>query len=903
MNSLTKFFIALFVFVLLSFIVKAQRAVGNGTPVISGGGEVTRQELQDTSAAIRTDAVSRSELADSVASRITQAILDDSTAAIRSDFSNSGTIIIKQNIGGLYSDEFNVGDLQTKYPTATYNDLKVIRQANWTILKTLCDSSQIQNIPVLLPAGEIEIHINDGQRITVPDSAVLVIQGQETIIETWPIVKSYDIVLFDLDRDYRDVNNTLKISDCTFISEPFRLETYNATLRVSGDRTKITITDSYISAGALAKLVPGQSIVVNYSPTQIGFDHSILAYDIPSKTITLTTNLNIIIPENDAGYIGITFSEDTPVDTIRTRGEFWLEEKVSWTFCESIYGFGNNNKPVYITLDNVEIRGFDNGISLSNVSGKVKINNSYISCHSIGISAFSSNTYIRDYYIEIYNSKFIDNGFVVYAYGQGVSITADNVYGSGTYFHPNIVAIISNCLFDNIAVNFRNYSGGGATDNIVEPEWQTLISNCVFKATDDIYNVLLSEVMPVQIVNCSFEGGNVICGLKTTIINSYFYGSAVTGANWNGCFTTIRNCYLYESAIEISSDNVATTAKVFIDNVYIYPVDGTSAPTLNFGNIEYVLISNSEIAGRVLNANYALLGGIELPKKWEFRDCKIGQFTGWPYLFSLLDFYGSNYRPEIIFDRCELSTQICRCNQNSSENVIKLVECTYTALYTNTVYNPYIGTGVKLKKDINRTPQVNSLIDGIQGWSLDPNYNIFKISGLTGKRLYMAKGILNMFSDEVTIIASDSLIFTKYDPVTNNTSNVLFNANLSTNEVIKLQYDPYHFLYDGTSVSVITDTLGVVSNTTTLFQARTMGNSSHSNKIIPGTVTITAPGGQVFTDDGKGNLYQSGVYAGFVDYIRNGICIRFTTPPSTGNLIATYSWATTLHSYGAWLRL
>lgn len=66
MKSCTKFVIALWIFFLLSFVVKAQRAVGNGTPVISGGSGITQQVLDDSTAAIRTDIVGRDELSDSL---------------------------------------------------------------------------------------------------------------------------------------------------------------------------------------------------------------------------------------------------------------------------------------------------------------------------------------------------------------------------------------------------------------------------------------------------------------------------------------------------------------------------------------------------------------------------------------------------------------------------------------------------------------------------------------------------------------------------------------------------------------------------------------------------------------------------------------------------------------------
>ncbi len=814
-------------------------------------------------------------------------------------FSTGVTIPIKQNIGGLYSDKFNVGDLKSKYPSLTYNELKAIRQNNFALFKALCDSSIVQRVPVLLPAGELEMHINTGQRVIVPDSSILVIRGQNSTVETWPIVKSYSVVLFDLDENYTEVNNSLKISNCTFTSEPFRYETYNATLKPGGVTNQIVITDSYISTYAASKLVAGQPVVVNYTPTLVGFDYVIQSYNAGTKTITVTGALNGAIPNNDAGYIGLSFPEDTPIDTIRSRGEYWLEDNLFWTFSESIYGFGNNSKPVSITLENVVIDGFDTGISLSNVSGKVNVVDSYISCHVIAISAYSGNSYIRDYYVELTNSKFVNNGFIVYAYGAGVSITADNVYGSGTYFHPNIVCVATNCLFDNVAVNFRNYSGGGATDNLVRSEWQSIITACIFKQTLDIYNALFSEVMPTKIVNCSFEGGNVYANLNSTFQNCYFLNTVVVAANFNGATTYINNCNFYDSGVQGVINSGTATSKTYISNSVFYPRDGVTGATFDFAGSEYVEFNNCTIQGRALNANYALINGLGMCKKIVFNDCYIGAMTSWTFLFTRTDIYPGNVRPQVIFNRCELNTPAVRGNSNSMEQVFTYNECTFSSGFYP-YYNADLSYFGKLKRQPNFTPNTHTSVGGIQTWTLDPNYNTFKLQGLTGKRVVFGQSLNNVIADQVNIIASDSLIITKFDALTNNTSNFMFAGNYSRNDAFSMYWDPFTPLYSGSTI--ITDTLGSVNGTQTYFSSHTVGTTAYANQLIPGTVTVTVSG-QTFTDDGKGNLLKSGIYAGYIDYIRDSVYIGFSVTPAAGNVILSYSKYTTLHSYGCWRKI
>lgn len=900
MKPCTKFVIALWIFFLLSFVVKAQRAVGNGTPITSGGGEVTRQELTDTSTAIRADAVTRPELADSVALRITQAILDDSTNAIRGDFSESGFTIIKQNIGGLYSESFNVGDLKTKYPGYTYSQLKTIRQSNWTVFKTLCDSSRIQAIPVLLPAGELEIHINDGQSITIKDSLTLIIQGQNTVIEAWPITKTYDIVMFDMDDNYRQVNNKLIIKDVEFRATPFRYETYAVTLKPSGNALQAIITSPYTTSSRFE--TEGQHVVVSYSSTAIGFDHTISSFDSGTNTITFGQSLSGSIPSDDSGYIGLAFPEDTDIDTIEAKGQYWLEENISWIFIESIYGFGNNDKPVTIELYNVKVIGFDGGISTSNISGKIKIVDSYINCHHIAISCYSSNTYIRDYDVQMLNSTFYENGFLVFAYGAGTSITAANIYGSGTYFHPNIVCNIDNCLFDNIAVNFRHYSGGGDSDNIVRDTWHCTISNSVFKETQDIYNVLFSSKMPIQINNCSFEGGNVICSYLTNIVNCFFRNGALRTAVGDNSITNVLNCSFNETYINGGHDGSSQySAKVFFKNCDILPTSGQYDHAIQFGGIAYVLFENCEIKGRELNSTYGLFEGTVLPQEWIFKNCKIGTMTTWPYLFSILSWGNNKYRPKVLFENCEMNTAIIRGNQNVSENIAQTVGCIFTGNYTFTSYNEYWGISSKLAKNVNRTVNSPFSWSGTLSYGLDPNYNIFRITGTTGKRALFYKGGETHISDIVTLVVYDTLVIPQFIDGVETASNFTFAGNYTDNETISMLWDPYCLLYSGTTS--VTDTLTTASGSTDFFKLRTMGSTTKTNKIIPGTITITATGGQIATDDSMGNLYQSGVLCGWVDYQRDGVVIDFSSNPAAGIIVATYQNYNTLHSRGCWRKI
>lgn len=95
----------------------------------------------------------------------------------------------------------------------------------------------------------------------------------------------------------------------------------------------------------------------------------------------------------------------------------------------------------------------------------------------------------------------------------------------------------------------------------------------------------------------------------------------------------------------------------------------------------------------------------------------------------------------------------------------------------------------------------------------------------------------------------------------------------------------------------------VGDGSTDFFKLRTMGSTTKTNKIIPGTITITATGGQIATDDSMGNLYQSGVLCGWVDYQRDGVVIDFSSNPAAGIIVATYQNYNTLHSRGCWRKI
>jgi hypothetical protein len=90
--------------------------------------------------------------------------------------------------------------------------------------------------------------------------------------------------------------------------------------------------------------------------------------------------------------------------------------------------------------------------------------------------------------------------------------------------------------------------------------------------------------------------------------------------------------------------------------------------------------------------------------------------------------------------------------------------------------------------------------------------------------------------------------------------------------------------WTGTAVAGATALGGMVAATS----ASDTDLNGHS-KLVPGSITFTAPSGATLKDDGHGNLHGTGGY-GRIDYVTGAWSIEFTAA-ETGDLLATYEHA------------
>jgi hypothetical protein len=107
------------------------------------------------------------------------------------------------------------------------------------------------------------------------------------------------------------------------------------------------------------------------------------------------------------------------------------------------------------------------------------------------------------------------------------NISADKIWGSGGYLHPN-VTVKANRLYclDNAAGAWRQYSGSGKKPfpegNFCEYRNSTFARN-------GEYNLFLSSSMPSQVIECTFAEGNNKVGVATRYTGCSFVNESVHG--------------------------------------------------------------------------------------------------------------------------------------------------------------------------------------------------------------------------------------------------------------------------------------------------------------------------------------------------------------------------------------
>ena len=834
--------IAIVLFISITCAI-AQRSIGSGTSVITQG--VTASQVSDSLTEVRT-------------------VFNDSFADIRNTINN---IDVSANIAGDTAPNFIVGDLKALYPSYTYNQLKTIRQANWEALQAACNYVIANGGRVVLPSAHVELHVNDGETITIGSNKSLSIMGSGksvTKLIFYPIVKLYDVDIFTATA----AGSSIYIKGVTLQSTPYKAESYNVVIRPGGVTNQIQITDANISATAVANFVGSVIYVASDQTTTPNSTYTISGYNPTSKILTTTTTISG--SNNDVGYIGFDFHEDTPSDTINQYGQYWLKNDRGWFLIEATQTTNNVEAQHY--FEDVSVLKFD--LVDFRSSGDITFtgNNCYFSGHYGAIFWYSNNE--TNNHIKLTNTVLEDNSHVVFAY-MDAPYTAGNLYGSAIYSHPNTQWTWMNVdVINNNAAATRQYSSGGSKPT---PSYASSHLTNVRFINNAEYACQTSQDMTVNFTNCYLEG-TYFLNYKNNFTNCIFKGATLSTYSVNSV-VNLSQCTFSSSIINIVGESVTAQNCTFE--------------------------TRSDLYG-VIDA-----GGL---KKLHLKDCI---FTDNPVTrVSGNSVFGYFFPPNLIIDGCEFldtdSPLWWRWSPNQkTKSIFKTAQIKNTRIVNPSWFG--VSNQVIVRTNLNME---NCIIGNIEDWGwqqLKPREAVYK-TVLTGTTVstnlnydhYYTSGTIDKinapgfgYNGIIYFTADATTTFTAYNSSTKTTSNVDFSQTLAAGETVKMYYDALDIRAASTT-AVTGETLGTTTNNVLSWGSWSSFDFGN-NYIKPKTVTVTV-GAVTLTDDGNGNLTGTGAN-GWIDYYGNYIVIYFDSNPGATPVTVNYTYHNTIHQTGMWKRV
>lgn len=767
---------------------------------------------------------------------------------------------------------FIYGYLSTVYPDSNYSFLKTVRQANWEAFQAAVIWQKAAGGRRVIIPNIVEMHVNDGETITVSSGQTAVIEGMGQDVSKlifYPIVKSYNVNIFNLDA----AGSNLTVRNIYMQSTPQRHETYNVTIRPAGVTNQIRIDDAAVSAYLTANFVGKVINVAKDNITTPTPTFTVSGYNPATKTITVSSTITGI-SDDDTGYIAIAFQEDTDLDTIETYGDFWLENDMQWYIGYSVQG--TNTTYARYLFENFKTVGFDLTVFRSGGSVTFEGINSSFTGHHGSIFFYSNNE--TDSRIILNNCKLENNSFYVHAYIDG-AYTAGNYFGSAVYSHPNTQWLWSYVdIKDNNAAATRQYSSGG---NKPTPGWASSILTGCRWINNVEYSIQTSQDMPVYFTNCYFEG-NCYFNSDVIISNSKFKDVIVA------TYSTGTNLKIVDSQLTGTWFNIAGS-RVEIENCQIQTIQN-QVEALNISNTEYVIIKNTRFTN---NPESRVVGnsvfGFSFPRKlicenvW-FEDVDTPLF--WRY--SAADPSNSYNKSAFLpakFTKCYfVYNSIIGSSQFVYYNNAIFDECTFGDGTENK--GRWV---VKPRDDFNPTTLSGATI------SVSPSFNRYFVSGSITKINSPSVGM----SGPYFFTASSTTIFSAYNSSTNTGSNINFTDTIQAGETISMMWNPL----DIKSASTSTATSENIGSTANGVLKKDVWNEIDfgSSTLVPGSITITA-GGITFTDDGRGNLTATGG-SGWIGYDTNMLTLYFDANPGVTNILITYNYYNTIHQAGMWSKI
>lgn len=839
----------------------AQRSIGGNSTTVNVTQGVSASQVSDSLTEIRTN------LTDSIVE--IRLNFNDSISEIRNTINS---IDVSFDVIGDTIPPFVYGVLEEVYPTYSYNQLKTIRQNNWTAFKNAVNWQKAANGRRVFIPNLVEMHVNNGEEIVVGagETAIVYGNGEDvTKLYFYPRVKSYSFNIFDCNTAGSSVTLKHLYTETT----PLYHETYNAIARPGGITNQITITDPAVHTGA--NFVGKTVNVATTNTTTPTPSYTITGYN--STTKTLTVSGTIALSDNDVVYIATPFTDSTSMDSILIYGKNWLDTDITNYMIYAVQS-SNTTSAKYL-FEHYKTVGFDITVYRSSGNCIFEANNSTFTGHQGSIYWYSNNE--TDNKILLNNVNLANNCFVIYAYIKG-SYSSQNLYGSAIYSHPNATWEWNNVnVYGSKAAAVRQYTAGSPKP--ISATARTILNNCVFYDNDE-YTIQSSQDMPMQLNNCYIEGtcffNNKVlmnnCVYKNGIVTTY-----ESTMDFKASHSSFENTYF-------NVDAIRENASVTLENCTIQAVPTTFTFTvpnrLHLYNCRVTNNSTTPTAGvaifnyyqprdfKVINTTFE---DTDTPLYWRF-----GPYTGYA------EYIKSQYKQGLYKD-CTFYYDVLQSGQVTHYNNLRFVDCLFNT-----------STGSTGRWTVKAAPGISNTVLSGTTVSVTPNNNAYYTAGSIDKiTVGFGGGIAIM--EPITFTAKSSTTFTRYDSGTKTTSNLDFpTVTLATGESVTLKWNPLNVKATG-STTVTALNIGTTASGTQIYVR--WGTLTGGSTLVPGSMTIVA-GGVTFVDDGFGNLSGTGG-SGWVDYQSNTVTLTFDSDPSAGNILATYQYYTGVHQQGMWERV
>ncbi len=922
MKPCTKFIIALWVFFLLSFVVKAQRAVGNGTPVVSGGSGITQEVLDDSTAAVRADAISRPELGDSLTNKVTTPQLADSVALLTktTTFEDSiaairGTIPSISETNPFLTYDFVWGDLDDS--VFTESQKKTIRRQNYLYFETIVGTAKATNTCLDFPGNTLQLHLLPDDEILISDKQIVCLKGidKKSKIQFYPkpYIRGNPAYVFKMGD-----GGSINFENIHFLGSDnfFRAECYAGVLRLASDYTKIKIQDTtQIRVGFWNSSLLGAKIGIKHSSTNtVARTYTIASFDSTSHVITLTSGIDFTVDADyaDAGTLLAVHwnTDEISVDTVlRYSQHFRIEETGSGhRFIYGTIGEGNFSKQAYIKLNNCRIEQFETGIYVSGGWLDYHFNDSYFQGDAIAITKYNGLGYTNPSIIYMSRCELAYSGKPLIANAVQPYGTQNNnlVFGSGSYNHPSTRVTLNDCyIHDNYTGAFRQFSDG---DEKPSPAWfASYFTNCTFRNNNE-YHLLTSNTHRSVIQGCTFDGGNVMLAYSTDFENSMLLNSTV-------------NLYAYANA-QPKPDADTVQLRVNFNHVKFYKYSSfangwsnsrSRRTVISFNDCDFELgIITAYYSQKINTGNYAK---VNINNAFLFNRTSITypditgnttkgtQLQGFLYYGHDVKLYANNIRYDTLLNSIPIipsnrsnyisgkisNSQFLGVDGQFSQTgsnyglVLENVEYPYVNPRSTRAYNFKSGTdkiavatigtnniyGVSYAKSIWTTSVANTYLIS----NSDSLKYVFWGANSITTDVAEQKRPWDGFSGTIRIIADTSFCITTGGNI-RLTSPVCYNEG----DIIELKYFP--FVPNSETETIVRDS--ILANGTNVNFAK--GGNAAIASYKPGLCKVYVNGTLVGSDDMNERIKGTTV-SGYVGYLSDRFNVFFTTPPANGTYV------------------